>query len=443
MPSANEPESNMTILLIGSGGREHALAWKLASAPSTARLVCAPGNPGIASVAELMPVDAENGEAVTALAREIGADLVVIGPEAPLAAGVSDALREAGFVVFGPSRAASRLEWDKAFSKGFMERHTIPTAASRTFTDADLDAGREYLASQSCPIVLKASGLAAGKGVVIATSQAEAIETLESMLAGDAFGDAGRVVVVEEFMQGEEASIFAISDGERYLILPSSQDHKRVGDGDTGPNTGGMGAYAPAPIVTDEMIASVRERIIEPTLEGMRAEGNPYSGCLYVGLMINNGEARVVEFNSRFGDPETQVVLPLIGEDLARIMLEAATGVLPESRVLAAPGVAVCVVMASEGYPGNYTKGLAIDGLADAEKEEGVLVFHAGTRSEGEKVITSGGRVLGVTAVSYDTVDLSGTILRAYAAIGRISFAGAQYRTDIGARAVGDPLRQV
>jgi phosphoribosylamine--glycine ligase len=443
MSPANEPDSNLTILLLGSGGREHALAWKLASSPSTGRLVCAPGNPGIANVAELRQVDAENGAAVVDLAREIEADLVVIGPEAPLAAGVSDALRDAGFAVFGPSKAAARLEWDKAFSKEFMQRHAIPTAASRAFTDSDLDAGRAYLESQSYPIVLKANGLAAGKGVVIATNQSEAVETLESMLAGDAFGDAGKVVVVEEFMKGEEASIFAISDGERYLVLPSSQDHKRIGDGDTGPNTGGMGAYAPAPIVTDELIATVREKIIEPTLAGMREEGNPYIGCLYVGIMINNGEPRVVEFNSRFGDPETQVVLPLVEEDLARTMLDAAHGSLDSSRVLAAPGVAVCVVMASEGYPGDYRKGIPIEGLAEAEQEEGVIVFHAGTKSDGDRIVTSGGRVLGVTAVSTGTSDLTGTILRAYAALGRISFAGAQFRGDIGARAVGDPLRQV
>lgn len=439
MPSDTDSRSNLTILLLGSGGREHALAWKLAQSPSIGRLVAAPGNPGIAKIAELKKADIENGSEVVALARELEADLVVVGPEAPLAAGVSDALRDAGFPVFGPSQAASRLEWDKSFSKEFMSRHGIPTAASRTFGEGDLDAGREYLASQSYPLVLKASGLAAGKGVVIAANEQEARSTLESMLGGAAFGDAGKVVVIEEFMHGEEASIFAITDGERYLVLPSSQDHKRIGDGDTGPNTGGMGAYAPAPIVTPEMIASVRQSVIEPTLTGMRAEGTPYVGCLYVGLMIHEGKARVVEFNSRFGDPETQVVLPLIREDLAKIMLAAATGSLGESRVLDAPGVAVCVVLASDGYPGDYQKGIEITGIEDAEKEEGIHVFHAGTRSDGDRIVTGGGRVLGVTAIC-DTNDLSGTILAAYAAVGCIDFAGAQFRTDIGARAVGDPI---
>ncbi|MBS1911613.1 MAG: phosphoribosylamine--glycine ligase [Bacteroidetes bacterium] len=424
----------MTVLLLGSGGREHALAWKLARSPRVARLVCAPGNPGMAKLGELRPVSIEDAGSVAALARDVAADLVVIGPEAPLAAGVSDRLRNEGFVVFGPSRSAARLEWDKAFSKDFMKRHGIPTAASATFHAAELAAARTYLRDASLPIVIKASGLAAGKGVVIATTLGEAMEALDGMLSGETFGDAGATVVIEEFMQGEEASIFAVTDGERYALLAPSQDHKRVGDGDTGPNTGGMGAYAPAPIVTDELLALARRDIIEPTLRGMAAENNPYVGCLYVGVMVADGMLRVVEFNSRFGDPETQVILPLLESDLAALLYAAAAGDVTAAGPTGSSGSAVCVVMAASGYPGSYPKGDEITGIAAAEEVTGVVVFHAGTRAEGERIVTNGGRVLGVTAISGGT-DLGAVIGSAYAAVEQIAFAGAQYRHDIGARA--------
>ncbi len=430
----------LTLLLLGSGAREHALAWKLRQSPIVSRLVCAPGNPGIAQLAELRDIPIEDPAAVVALASELRADLVVVGPEAPLAAGVADALRDAGIATFGPSRNAARLEWDKGYAKDFMARYGIPAAPSRTFSAQELEAAREYVQGHVLPIVIKASGLAAGKGVVIATSAKEALTTVDAMLSGDAFGHAGTCIVVEEFMRGEEASIFAITDGTGYVLLAPSQDHKRVGDGDAGPNTGGMGAYAPAPIVTPAVLEQIAQKIVAPTLRGMREDGHPYVGCLYVGVMIENGNARVVEFNSRFGDPETQVVLPLYDGDMARLLADAASGRLLDESTIAQPsGSAVCVVMASEGYPGPYRRGSRITGVAEAERFGGVVVFHAGTRRDGEHLLTSGGRVLGVTAVSKDE-GLAATIGRAYEAIRSVHFEGGFYRNDIGAKGVGEAI---
>jgi phosphoribosylamine--glycine ligase len=427
--------ASLTVLLLGSGGREHALAWKMKDSPLLGRLVCAPGNPGMAACGELRAVKADDPAAVVALAREIGADLVVVGPEAPLAAGVADRLRAAGIATFGPDRAAARLEWDKAFAKDFMERHAIPTAASRTFSAGQLEEARAYVSGHALPLVLKASGLAAGKGVVIAATRDEAIEALESMLSGAAFGAAGEQVVVEEFMEGEEASVFAVTDGERYLLLAPSQDHKRVGDGDVGPNTGGMGAYAPAPIVDRELLLRVGREIVEPVLRGMVAEGSRYSGCLYVGLMIHGGVPRVVEFNSRFGDPETQVVLPLYQGDLLRLFKSVADGAIVETGIASWSGAAVCVVIASEGYPGSYPKGMPIDGIEKAEAIPAVVVFQAGTAVRDGMLVTDGGRVLGVTAVG-DSEDLATAIDLAYRGTAAITFAGAYYRRDIGRKGI-------
>ncbi len=439
--ASEQTQPRMTILLLGSGGREHALAWRLSRSASLGRLVCAPGNPGMARLAELRALDIESPDAVVAVAREIGADLVVVGPEAPLAAGVADALREAGVPTFGPSKGAARLEWDKGFSKAFMERWGIPTAASRTFVSSQLDEARSYLGAHQLPVVIKASGLAAGKGVVIATTTGEAIEAVDGMLSGTTFGDAGSSVVVEEFMEGEEASIFALTDGDDYVLLAPSQDHKRVGDDDTGPNTGGMGAYAPAPIVTDRVLERIAREIVEPTLAGMRQEGTPYSGCLYVGVMISDEIPRVVEFNSRFGDPETQVVLPLIEGDFARLLYAAATGDLQSVGPVRSSGSAVCVVIASEGYPGSYPRGREIAGIAEAEELPGVIVFHAGTKLDGERLLTGGGRVLGVTAVAEAGEGLEETIRRAYRGVDAITFEGGFHRKDIGRKGVGD-IRQ-
>jgi phosphoribosylamine--glycine ligase len=426
--------SALTVLLLGSGGREHALAWKLAQSDVVERLVAAPGNPGIGRHAELRACAIEDPAAVVALAREIGAGLVVVGPEAPLAAGVADALRAAGIPVFGPSRAAARLEWDKSFAKDFMTRYGIPTAASRTFSAESLDAARAYVEAHELPVVIKASGLAAGKGVVVATTREEAVEAVESMLSGTSFGDAGRTVVVEEFMRGEEASVFAVTDGTAYVVLAPSQDHKRIGDGDTGPNTGGMGAYAPAPIVTEEILGEVRREVIERALAGMIADGTSYVGCLYVGLMIDGEQVRVVEFNCRFGDPETQVVLPLYRGDLGRLLYAAATGAVAELPAAPTSGSAACIVVASEGYPGAYPTGAVIEGLEDVS-EEGVVVFHAGTKARGGEVVTSGGRVLGVTAFG-ESEGLEEVVQRAYRAVEWVRFDGAYHRRDIGHRAL-------
>lgn len=434
MNSVRTP-SQFTILLLGSGGREHALAWKLSQSPSLTRLVCAPGNPGMAQLAELRAVNIEDRAAVVALALEVGANLVVVGPEAPLAVGVSDTLRAEGIPTFGPSKSASRLEWDKAFAKDFMFRHGIPTAASRTFRSEELDDARAYASGSSFPLVIKASGLAAGKGVVIASTLDEANEALEGMLSGTLFGAAGASVVIEEFMQGEEASVFAVTDGESYVLLAPSQDHKRVGDGDTGPNTGGMGAYAPAPIVTDVMLQRVAAEIVEPTLRGMRDEDNRYVGCLYVGLMIDGEDMRVVEYNSRFGDPETQVVLPLLEADLAQLLYAAATGSLADAGTVTSSGSAVCIVIASEGYPGSYRKGDRITGIAEAEHLDGVVVYQAGTARSGEDLVTNGGRVLGVTAISKEN-DLELVTQRAYEAVGMITFDGGFYRRDIARKGI-------
>ncbi len=435
MSDTSTPMQHLTVLLLGSGGREHALAWKMAQSAMLERLVAAPGNPGIARHGECRSVDIEDGVAVLSLAREIGADLVVVGPEGPLAAGVADALRGDGIAVFGPSRGAARLEWDKAFSKDFMARHGIPTAASRTFGAEDLDDACAYVRSGALPVVIKANGLAAGKGVVIASDTEEALRAVRDMLSGQAFGDAGASIVVEEFMAGEEASLFAVCDGEHYVLLASSQDHKRVGDGDIGANTGGMGAYAPAPVVNHDVLERACREIIEPTLRGMAAEGNPYVGCLYAGLMIKDRAPRVVEFNSRFGDPETQVVLPLLGADLVALLHAAATGRLGEFGPVESRGTAVCVVLASSGYPGSYAKGMAIEGLDDAAVLPGVMVFHAGTRDDGDRIVSNGGRVLGVTAVGADG-ELEQTIARAYEAVARIAFEGAFHRTDIGRKGI-------
>ena len=424
--------SDATVLLLGSGGREHALAWKLSQSPSVDRIICIPGNPGMASLGELRSVNVEDINAVVALATEVRPDLVVVGPEAPIAAGVSDALCDAGFLVFGPSRAAGRLEWDKDFAKSFMVRHGVPTASSKTFSAEEVDAAREYVKGHSLPVVLKANGLAAGKGVVIAESIEEALTTLDAMLSGSAFGDAGRSVVIEEFMYGEEASVFAVVDRTHYMLFAPSQDHKRIGDGDTGPNTGGMGAYAPAPIVSDERLQFIRERIVEPTIRGMREEGNPFHGCLFCGLMIGGDRGvRVVEFNSRFGDPETQVILPIWRGDLYKLFHAAASGTLSTVDQGTSVGSAVCVVMASGGYPGSYEKGKVIEGLDDVSAD--TVVFHAGTKRVGDDMVTNGGRVLGVTSVSSET-DMEQTILRAYEEVSKITFDGAVWRHDIGAR---------
>ena len=418
----------MTVLVVGGGGREHALVDAVARSPRRPTVLCAPGNPGTAEAAENVAVAADDLDGLVALALDRAVDLVVVGPEVPLVAGLADRLAEAGVAVFGPSGAAARLEGSKAFAKDVMRRHNVPTAPSRTFGLGELDEARATIDGHDLPVVLKADGLAAGKGVVVAETRAAARDALADMLEGGAFGSAGSTVLVEGFLQGEEASLFVVTDGTDYVVLPAAQDHKRIGEGDTGPNTGGMGAYAPAPVVTEAVRQRAEAEVVRPLLDGLRAEGTPYRGVLYVGLMIDDGAPSVVEFNCRFGDPEAQVLLPLLASDALDLFEAAAHGRLADLVVETAPGAAACVVLASEGYPGPVERGRPIGGLARAR--EHATVYHAGTaRSPEGNVVTAGGRVLGVTGTG---PTLQAALDAAYAGADEVAFEGKTLRRDIG-----------
>lgn len=421
----------MKTLLIGSGGREHALALKLSQADSIEKVFAAPGNPGMKNCAEIVDLDAADFDAVAEFCKKNSVDFAVVGPEKPLAEGLADFLRDAGIDVFGPSREAARLEASKAFAKEFMNRRGIPTAEYRVFTDDLVVQATNYVRKIGAPCAIKASGLAAGKGVIIPKSADEGERAIHDMFAGK-FGDAGKTIVIEKFLRGEEASILAVTDGENYATLASAQDHKRIFDGDKGPNTGGMGAYAPAPIVTEEILEKIKSRIIEPAIRGMKAEGYPFVGCLYAGLMIDpNGDPYVVEFNVRFGDPETQPVLSVFRGDFGKLLSTAAKGSLDKSAIEnVAEESACCVVLASEGYPGAYEKGAEISGIEVAETG-GAIVYHAGTAEKDGKLVTAGGRVLGVTGIGKD---LKSSIDAAYSAVDKIEFAGKYFRKDIGAK---------
>ena len=420
----------MKVLVIGSGGREHALAWKIAQSPRITKVFVAPGNPGTANEPMVDNVAISAIDDLVAFARDEDIGLTVVGPEAPLAAGVVDAFRAAGLPIFGPTRQAAQLEASKDFCKQFLIRHKIPTAKYQTFTDAD--AAHAYVAAEGAPIVIKADGLAAGKGVVVAMTLDEAHAAIDMMLRDAGMGQAGARVVIEEFMQGEEASFIVMADGKHALALATSQDHKRLKDNDEGPNTGGMGAYSPAPVVTPQIHAKVMREIIHPTLAGMTAEGTPYTGFLYAGLMIDaEGNPRVVEFNCRMGDPETQPILMRLKSDLVELFEAAVKGKLDTAEAEWDRRIALGVVLAAEGYPANPRKGDVITGLP--EESEDAHVFHAGTVLDGDKLLTSGGRVLCVTALS-DNVRTAQS--RAYDIADRIDFAGKQYRRDIGHRAI-------
>jgi phosphoribosylamine---glycine ligase len=425
----------MNILVIGSGGREHTLVWKLRQSQNVHSLYCAPGNAGIAQHAKLVSLKPTDIDGLLRFVKENGIDLTVVGPEQPLVDGIVDKFEQNGLQVFGPSRAAAMLEGSKTFAKDFMAKYGVPTAAYRSFSVGELRQAEVFAGTLTPPVVVKADGLAAGKGVIICDSHQGAVLALRDMMLNKVFGAASDKVVVEEYLAGEEASVFALTDGERYVTLASAQDHKRILDNDQGKNTGGMGAYAPAPIVTPDVLERVKTEIIEPVLKGMKSEGSPYRGCLYVGLMILNGVPKVVEFNCRFGDPETQVVVPLIDGDLAEILMSIAQGNLDPATVQQHPASAVCVVMASRGYPDDYQTGKPIQGLESIKPDEGLVVFHAGTRSDGETIVTSGGRVLGVTAVGY-AHELKNTIDAAYRGVAAITFDGAYYRSDIGLKAL-------
>lgn len=414
----------MKVLVIGSGGREHALLWKLSQSPSVTDVYVIPGNDGMSDVASLIPV--KGNEDIIDFARLMQVDLTVAGPETVLTEGLADEFKKRGMAFFGPSKAAARIEGSKGFAKALMKKYGIPTAAYETFDDEEKAIA--YLkANDTYPIVIKADGLASGKGVIIAQSEEEAIDTVKDMLEGHTFSGAGRSVVIEEFMEGEEASMLCFCDGTNVVPMISAQDHKRIFDFDKGPNTGGMGAYAPAPVMTKEMCEEVNVRILRPIVAAMKKEGYPFKGCLYAGLMITSEGPKVVEFNCRFGDPETEAVLPLFDGDLARVMLDCVHGTLSDEAVVWKKACAVDVVLASEGYPASHSSGEVISGIEDAKKA-GCLVFHAGTVKKNGQYVVNGGRVLNVVALA-DT--LAEAKAKAYEGVSRISWRGMQYRHDI------------
>ncbi len=421
----------MNVLVIGSGGREHALTWKLADSPHVTHVYVAPGNAGTDQIAENVPIKDTDVDALLKFATAKKVDLTVVGGEDPLVAGLVDAFDKAGLKVFGPTAAAARLEGDKAFAKEMMHQHAIPTADSRIFSD--YRTARQYIAARDVPLVVKATGLAKGKGVIVCDEPSEAIRAAEKMMIDGIFGEAGSRIVVEERLSGQEASILAFIDGQSIYSMEAAQDHKPIGEGDTGPNTGGMGAYSPTPVVTPALMEEVESQVLVPVVHAMNRAGTPYKGVLYVGLMLTAAGPKVLEFNCRFGDPETQPIVARLKSDLFEAMMATAEGRLDEITLEWDPRPAVCVVMASGGYPDKYETGKPIAGLADAAAEPDTWVFHAGTKRDGDKVLTAGGRVLGVTAIGDD---VAAAQKRAYAACEKIRFDGAYYRRDIANKAL-------
>ncbi len=425
----------MKVLVIGSGGREHALGRQLSISPSLTRLFFLPGNTGTKSLGKNLDISPDNFDDIISLCKSEKIDLVVIGPEKPLVDGLADVLRKNSIAVFGPDASAAEIEAHKSFAKSLMKKYNIPSADYVEFDSTQLEMAAKYLESAKYPLVIKADGLAAGKGVIICSNINEADQTLEQLFVNRIFGSAGDKIIIEEFMEGEEASVFAITDGSDYICLPAAQDHKRIGDNDTGKNTGGMGAYAPAPLITNKLQLIVEEQIIAPTIKAMKDEGRIFVGCLYAGLMITSEGPKVVEFNCRFGDPETQAVLPLLEGDFLELLHSVAIGKLNKNAVAYSGGCAVCVVAASSGYPDAYQTGFEITGLTDSEN---IIVFHAGTKESEGKILTAGGRVLGVTSVIGQN-DLARAKSIAYDALSKIYFEGIYYRTDIADRAIKKP----
>lgn len=425
----------MRVLIIGGGGREHALAWKISQSPRVEKLFCAPGNAGIAEVAECVNIKAGDISGLLEFAKEQKIDLAVVGPESPLIGGIVDIFAENGIKAFGPSRLAARIEGSKVFSKELMAKYNIPTAAFKIFNNSvEASAYIESVSrGEECPIVVKAYGEALGKGAIVCSTKAEALSAIKMIMDDRAFGEAGDWVVIEERLEGPEASLMVFSDGENVLPMTPVQDHKRIFDGDLGPNTGGMGCYSPVPVVTPELYNEVLDTIIKPTIRAMKEEGCPYKGVLYTGIMLTKDGPKVIEYNCRFGDPETQVALPLIENDIVDIMEDSVGGCLDSAVIKCYNKCAVCVVCASGGYPGDYVSGMPISGLAETGAMEDVIIFHAGTKYAGGAVVTSGGRVLGVTALGDN---FRSAIDRAYRAVGKINFKGMQYRKDIGQRAL-------
>jgi len=420
----------MNILILGSGGREHALAWKIKQSPLVEKLYIAPGNAGTAQIGENVALSIEDQQSIVSFCREHSIDLVVVGPDDYLAAGIVDTLSGVGILAFGPTRAAAEIEWSKAYAKTLMKEAGVPTAASETF--ADFDTAVAYVKTQPLPIVVKASGLALGKGVTIATTHEEAEAALRECFVDSKFGASGSLVVIEEYMEGLEFSVHAICAGTEALMFPSSQDHKRIGDGDIGPNTGGMGVVAPLPQVSSETMEEIRVKIVAPLLKALSAAGRPFNGVLYPGIMLTSDGPKVIEFNARFGDPEAQAYMCLMESDIVPVLLASAKGSLAGASLSWKPGAVACVVLASAGYPGPYEKGKAITGIAEAEEGD-VVVFQAGTVQQGDALVTSGGRVLNVVATGTDVKE---ALAKAYEAAKKISFEGVQYRTDIGSKAL-------
>ncbi len=420
----------MNILVVGSGGREHALVWKIRQGARVNDIFCAPGNAGIEDQAQCVSIKPTDIPSLLKFAKTHGVDLTVVGPEQPLTEGIVDQFEQEGLKIFGPSRAAAELEGSKVFAKHFMKKYDIPTARFGTFDRSRYDEAKRFIAGLNAPIVVKADGLAAGKGVVICETQGEAVQTVDAMMEKKMFGPASERVVVEEYLPGEEMSVLAITDGKNSVILPTAQDHKRILDGDKGRNTGGMGAYAPAPPGTPRLMGEIRRKIIQLTIDGMANEGKPYKGCLYIGLMLTKTGPKVLEYNCRFGDPEAQAVLPLIENDIIELFLAAISGELQKIRLKQRAASTVCVVIASAGYPDAYEVGKTITGL-DAQMETDVIVFHAGTRRADNQILTAGGRVVGVTATGPEA-NLAETIDKAYRTVRKITFDGAYYRSDIG-----------
>jgi phosphoribosylamine--glycine ligase len=420
----------MQVLVIGGGGREHALVWKIKQSPKVEKIFCAPGNTGTAELAENIPIAADDikGLLEFALQKEIG--LTVVGPEQPLVKGIVDRFEEKGLRIFGPNARAAELEGSKSFSKDIMKKYGLPTADYKTFNSADSAA--KYIENKNCPLVVKADGLAAGKGVLLCQTADEALAAVDSIMGKRSFGEAGDQIVVEEFLEGEEVSVLAFSDGQTVLLMDSAQDHKAAYDGDKGPNTGGMGAYSPAPIFTETMRQKVRDKIMLPMIQAMQQEGRAYKGILYAGLMLTKTGPQILEFNARFGDPETQPLLVRMDSDIIPIFEACIDGTLDKCPLQWKNESSVCVVMAAKGYPDSYEKGKSISGLKDANALPGVVVFHAGTKEQDGEVLTQGGRVLGVTAIGEDTAT---AISRAYEAVGKIEWDGIHYRKDIGHRA--------
>lgn len=423
----------MNVLLIGSGGREHALAYKIFESNKLTKLYCAPGNPGIGEFAELVELKTSDFNQIVVFSKEKEIDLVLVGPEQHLVEGLADHLRANGVNVFGPNKEAAMIEGDKSFSKSLMKKYGIPTADFEVFTKNEKDKVLSYLNKTNYPTVIKASGLAAGKGVAICNSKQDALKIVEEYFEDDIFGESGHTIVIEEFLEGEEASIFVVTDGDEYVILPASQDHKRALNGDKGKNTGGMGAYSPAPLITNSLLSQIEKEIIVPSLNALKNEGKKYNGCLYYGLMITKEGPKVIEFNCRFGDPETQCVLPLLEGDFLQLLYSAALGKINKSAVKYNGGSSVCVVAASKGYPDKYEKGFEITGLD--LNQENVIIYHAGTKKVDNKIITNGGRVLGVTSTLKEN-DLRLAKQIAYDALNKINFEGITYRSDIADKAL-------